>query len=66
MGARPRDWLKNVVASGGARLKRHGRTFAVTDPQLVTREEAAVHVTGLSRFAFRRLPFDNAVLLQRA
>ncbi|WP_166909044.1 nitroreductase family deazaflavin-dependent oxidoreductase [Mycobacterium sp. DL440] len=60
-----RDWLKNVVAAGGAQLKRHGRTFAVTDPQLVTRQEAAEHVTGLGRIAFGRLPFDNAVLLRR-
>lgn len=60
-----RDWLKNVVAANGAKLKRHGRTFAVTDPRLVTREEAATHVTGLGRFAFGRLPFANAVLLQR-
>jgi deazaflavin-dependent oxidoreductase (nitroreductase family) len=61
-----RDWLKNVMAAGGAKLKRHGRTFAVTEPQLVTKEQAAAHVTGLGRLAFGRLPFDNAVLLRRA
>ncbi|MED5815122.1 nitroreductase family deazaflavin-dependent oxidoreductase [Mycolicibacterium sp. 050232] len=60
-----RDWLKNISAAGEAKLKRHGRTFVVTDPQLVSREDAAAHVTGLGRIAFGRLPFDNAVLLQR-
>jgi deazaflavin-dependent oxidoreductase (nitroreductase family) len=60
-----RDWLKNITAAGGARLKRYGTTFAVTDPQVVTKTEAAQQVTGLGRFVFGRLPFDNAVLLRR-
>lgn len=62
-----RDWLKNLTAAGGGRMKRHGRTFAVTDPRVVTKAEAADHVTGAARRVFPRLPFDNgAVLLRRA
>jgi deazaflavin-dependent oxidoreductase (nitroreductase family) len=62
-----RDWLKNLDAAGGGRLQRYGRTFAVTEPRLVTKAEAAVHVTGLAGQVFGRLPFDNgAVLLRRA
>lgn len=61
-----RDWLKNITAAGGGRLKRHGKTFAVADPQVVTKAEAAQHVTGFGRSLFGRLPFDNAVLLRRA
>jgi len=61
-----RDWLKNFAAAGNARMKRHGRTFVVADPRVVTKAEAAPHVTGLGRLAFPRLPFDNAVLLSRA
>lgn len=61
-----RDWLKNITTAGGGRLKRHGRTFEVADPRVVTKSEAAQHVTGLARLVFARLPFDNgAVLLRR-
>jgi deazaflavin-dependent oxidoreductase (nitroreductase family) len=62
-----RDWLKNIVAAGGGTLTRHGRTFAVTEPQMVSRAEAAEQVTGFGRLIFGALPFDNgAVLLRRA
>lgn len=60
-----RDWLKNITAAGGGRLKRHGRTVAVTEPRIVTKLEAAPQVTGLGRLVFGRLPFDQAVLLNR-
>ncbi|MBX7435040.1 nitroreductase family deazaflavin-dependent oxidoreductase [Mycobacterium sp. Y57] len=60
-----RDWLKNLTAAGGGTMRRHGRTFAVTDPQMMTRDEAAPSVTGVMRPVFARLPFDYAVLLQR-
>ncbi len=61
-----RDWLKNITAAGGGTLKRHGHSFVVTDPRVVTKAEAAGHVTGFGRVLFGRLPFDNgAVLLRR-
>ena len=59
-----RDWLKNITAAGSGRLKRSGRTFVVSDPRVVTKTQAAQHVTGLGRLVFARLPFDNAVLLR--
>lgn len=61
-----RDWLKNLTAAGGGRLRRHGRSFAVRDPKVMTRDQAAAHVSGVSRHVFSRLPFENAVLLKRA
>jgi len=61
-----RDWLKNLIAAGGGRLRRHGRSHAVRDPQVMTKEQAAAHVTGFGRMLFPRLPFDDAVLLKRA
>jgi deazaflavin-dependent oxidoreductase (nitroreductase family) len=61
-----RDWLKNLQAAGGGRLQRYGKTFAVADPRVVSKQEAAAHVTGLARVVFPRLPFENAVLLRRA
>lgn len=60
-----RDWLKNILAAGGGRMERHGKTFAVTDPRVVSKAEAAAEVTGPMRRVFPRLPFDNAVLLTR-
>ena len=61
-----RDWLKNITAAGRATMRRHGKTFTVTDPRVVSRDEAAAHVTGAARRAFGRLPFEQAVLLRRA
>ncbi|BBY80417.1 nitroreductase family deazaflavin-dependent oxidoreductase [Mycolicibacterium pulveris] len=61
-----RDWLKNITAAGNARIKRHGRTFTVADPRVVSKAEAAEHGTGMARFVFGRMPFEQAVLLRRA
>ncbi|BBZ65706.1 peptidase [Mycolicibacterium insubricum] len=60
-----RDWLKNITVAGGGTLKRRGQTFRVTDPRVVSREEAAGHVTGGARRAFGKIPFEQAVLLTR-
>jgi hypothetical protein len=61
-----RDWLKNVVSAGGARMRRYGKTFALTDPRVMPKAEAAPAVKGLWRPIFARLPFEQAVLLRRA
>ncbi len=60
-----RDWLKNLTAAGGARMRHRGRTFGVTDPRVVTVDDAATHVTSSVRGVFARLPFEQAVLLTR-
>lgn len=60
-----RDWLKNITASGGAHMKRYGKTFELTDPQVVSKAEAAPSVKGGWRPIFARLPFEQAVLLRR-
>lgn len=61
-----RDWLKNITAAGGGRLRRHGHSFTVTEPRVLSRAEAAPHITGIGRSVFSRLPFEHAVLLRRA
>ncbi|MDT5181272.1 MAG: hypothetical protein QOJ95_5470 [Mycobacterium sp.] len=58
-----RDWLKNIAKTGGGRLKRYGRTFAVTDPRVMPKADAAREVTPPWRRLFGLLPFDEAVLL---
>jgi deazaflavin-dependent oxidoreductase (nitroreductase family) len=60
-----RDWLKNLQAAGGGRMRRHGKTFGVTNPQTVTKEQAAPQITGASRQLFARLPWEQAVLLTK-
>jgi deazaflavin-dependent oxidoreductase (nitroreductase family) len=59
-----RDWLKNLSAAGGGQMRSGGKTFGITDPQVVTRDEAATHVIrGAGVFA--RLPFEQAVLFTK-
>lgn len=60
-----RDWLKNITAAGGGRMRRYGKTFGVTDPHVVTKAEAAPHVARGWRPIFARLPFEQAVLLTK-
>ncbi|WKG04483.1 nitroreductase family deazaflavin-dependent oxidoreductase [Mycolicibacterium sp. HK-90] len=61
-----RDWLKNITASGGAQMRRHGRTIQLADPRVVSKAEAAEHVKGRVRRVFERVPVEQAVLLRRA
>ncbi len=60
-----RDWLKNLKAAGGGQMRRHGKTFGITNPQVVTRDEAAEHVSSGTRRVFGRLPFEQAVLFSK-
>jgi hypothetical protein len=46
-------------------MRRHGKTFSVANPQTVTKEEAAAHVSGAAHRVFGRLPFEQAVLLTK-
>jgi deazaflavin-dependent oxidoreductase (nitroreductase family) len=59
-----RDWLKNLKAGGG-RMRRNGKTFGIADPQVVTKAEAAAHVTPRARPIFSRLPFEQVLLLTK-
>jgi deazaflavin-dependent oxidoreductase (nitroreductase family) len=61
-----RDWLKNLNAAGNGQLHRHGKTFSVSNPRTVTKEQAAPHIRGATRRLFARLPFEQAVLLTKA
>lgn len=57
-----RDWLKNLNAAGGGRMRRNGKSFGIADPRVVSKEEAARHVVR-GQAVFARLPFEQAVLL---
>ncbi|ORB68208.1 nitroreductase family deazaflavin-dependent oxidoreductase [Mycobacterium scrofulaceum] len=60
-----RDWLKNLTAAGGGRMRRNGKDFGIADPRVVTKAEAADHVSAGARPIFARLPFEDAVLLTK-
>src|SRR3954453_13863325 len=47
-----RDWLKNITSAGGGRLKRYGRTFAVSNPRMMSKAEAPPHVSAAWRPLF--------------
>jgi deazaflavin-dependent oxidoreductase (nitroreductase family) len=61
-----RDWLKNITATGGAHMKRYGKTIELVDPVVVPKAEAAHLVKGLWKPVIARLPFEQAVVLKRA
>jgi hypothetical protein len=46
-------------------MRRHGKTFSVSNPQTVSKEQAATHVGGAAHRVFARLPFEQAVLLTK-
>jgi deazaflavin-dependent oxidoreductase (nitroreductase family) len=61
-----RDWLKNIMATDGCRMKRYGKTFQLRDPRVMPKTQAAPAVRGWMRPMFGLLPFEQAVLLKRA
>jgi deazaflavin-dependent oxidoreductase (nitroreductase family) len=46
-----RDWVKNLQAAGGGRVKLSGKTFDVTEPRIVATGEAV----GLLKSPWRQL-----------
>jgi deazaflavin-dependent oxidoreductase (nitroreductase family) len=60
-----RDWLKNLTAAGGGKMRRYGKTFGITNPTVMTKAAAAPHVTR-GGGVFARLPFEQAVLFTRS
>ena len=60
-----RDWLKNLTAAGGGRMRRNAKTFGITNPRVVSKAEAAPHIEGAWRVPFARMPFEQVVLLNK-
>jgi len=56
-----RDWLKNLKAAGSGKMRRNGKTIGITNPNIVSRDAAAAHVTR-GRAIFARLPWEHVVL----
>ncbi len=60
------DWVRNLSAAGGGRVQMLGRTFAVTDPRVVPKDEALAVAKAPWRQLLRAVKVDSALLLTRA
>ncbi|WP_046317567.1 nitroreductase family deazaflavin-dependent oxidoreductase [Mycobacterium sp. UM_Kg1] len=61
-----RDWVKNLEAAGGGRVKVGGKTFAVTNPRLVPTDEAVGLLKAPWRQLLGRAGVPHTLLLTRA
>ncbi|CPR11775.1 deazaflavin-dependent nitroreductase family protein [Mycobacterium bohemicum DSM 44277] len=59
-----RDWLKNLTAAGGGRMRHNGKTFGIADPKVVSKDEVARYLAR-GGAVIARLPFEQAVLLTK-
>ena len=61
-----RDWLKNLQAAGGGRVKLSGKTFAVTDPRVVPTRDAVALLKPPWRQLLGHTGVESTLLLSRA
>jgi deazaflavin-dependent oxidoreductase (nitroreductase family) len=57
------NWVKNVLAGGPTTIRKHGKTFAVAEPRLISKAEGATLVTPRSRLSYRLFPYNEAALV---
>lgn len=57
------DWLKNVLAGGPTVLRKRGHDIVLTNPQVVSKPDAATLVTPHARLFYRVFPYNEAALL---
>lgn len=60
------DWLRNVRAAGSAVIDTEGRTYPVTDPQIVRAEAVHKYFSGKDRLTHRIYGVDQFLVLLRA
>ncbi|OBG32790.1 MULTISPECIES: nitroreductase family deazaflavin-dependent oxidoreductase [Mycolicibacter] len=61
-----RDWVKNLQAADGGRVKVGGKTFAVTNPQVVATADAVGLLKAPWRQLLGRAGVPHTLLLTRA
>lgn len=61
-----RDWVKNLQAAGGGRVKLYGKTFDVTDPRIVPTREAVRSFRAPWRQLLGSAGVESTLLLARA
>jgi deazaflavin-dependent oxidoreductase (nitroreductase family) len=57
------EWLKNLRVAGDGDLVHHGKSYHVTNPQITTKRDSTAAVRGPWRIAYRKAPFNDALLL---
>jgi deazaflavin-dependent oxidoreductase (nitroreductase family) len=60
------QWLKNVVAAGGATLRWKGTDHALTDPVIIDIDEAGAQFYRIQRFLMKRSGLRKCVRLRSA
>lgn len=59
------DWVRNLQAAGGGRLRWKGATYAVSEPVLVGKAEALAAARGVPRRMMSRWDLDDYLRLRR-
>lgn len=59
------DWVRNVLAAGGAVIEHEGETIAVTAPRLVTADEANPHFSTGEQRMHRLYGVTDFLVVQR-
>lgn len=59
------DWVRNLEAAGGGRIRWKGTTYAVSDPTIVGRAEALATAGGIRRRMMSRWDLDEFLRLRR-
>jgi deazaflavin-dependent oxidoreductase (nitroreductase family) len=59
------DWVRNVLAAGRAELRTHGRTVALTDPE-VYRDPTRQRIRPVERWVLGLLGIDEFLRMERA
>jgi deazaflavin-dependent oxidoreductase (nitroreductase family) len=57
------EWVKNVLAQGGAEMRTRGRTVRLADPRVV-QDEALAFLPGPARAMFRRADVTEVLRLR--
>lgn len=59
------DWVRNLQAAGGGRVRWKGTTYAVSDPVIVRKDEALAAARGIPRRMMTRWGLDDYLRLRR-
>ncbi|WP_099022422.1 nitroreductase/quinone reductase family protein [Mycolicibacterium palauense] len=60
------DWLRNVLADGQATITTHGRTYQVSDPEVIDADTAEPQLPPRRRDLYHRFDVDRYVKFARA
>lgn len=59
------DWVRNLRAAGGGKVRWRGTTYAATEPTIVGRSEAVAAAGRVQRRIMTRVPTEQFLRLRR-